>query len=141
MDETTSAPTPAPEPPAAPRSGWSAKTKLILISLFLAPFVLVALYTMLALHWTYSDGFRSGILQKFSRKGYLCKTWEGELAMTTVPGVAPTLWTFSVRNERVAQQVGDAIGKRVALHYKEHRGVPSDCFASTNYFVDSVRVQ
>ena len=133
-------PVPPTQPEPAPRRGWSRKTRAILIGLLLAPFLLFALYTALVLNWSYSDGLRSGILQKFSRKGYLCKTWEGELAMTTVPGVAPTLWTFSVRDDRVADQISAAIGKRVALHYEEHRGVPTSCFGTTNYYVDSVSV-
>lgn len=132
--------TPPPEADPAPRRGRSRKTRAVLIGLLLSPFLLFGLYTMLVLSWSYSDGLRSGILQKFSRKGYVCKTWEGELAMTTVPGVAPTLWTFSVRDDRVADQISAAIGKRVALHYKEHRGVPTSCFGTTNYFVDSVKV-
>ena len=132
--------TPPSEADPAPRRGWSRKTKTVLIGLLLSPFLLFGLYTMLVLNWSYSDGLRSGILQKFSRKGYVCKTWEGELAMTTVPGIAPTLWTFSVRDDRVADQISAAIGKRVALHYEEHRGVPTSCFGTTNYFVDSVKV-
>lgn len=133
-------PVPEPEQPA-PRRGWSRKSKVILFSIVLMPFVLFTLYTMLVLNWNYSDGWRSGVLQKFSRKGWICKTWEGELAMSTVPGVAPTIWLFSVRDDAVAQRMSDAIGDRVNLHYTEHRGIPSDCFASTNYFVDSVRTE
>ena len=123
------------------RRGWSRKSKVILFSILLLPFVLFTLYTMLVLNWSYSDGWRSGVLQKFSRKGWICKTWEGELAMSTVPGVAPTIWLFSVRDDAVAGKVSDAIGDRVNLHYTEHRGIPSDCFANTNYFVDSVRAE
>ena len=78
-------PAPQPEPPA-PRQGWSRKTKLILFSIVLLPFVIFTLYSLLVLNWSYSDGWRSGVLQKFSRKGWICKTWEGELAMSTVPG-------------------------------------------------------
>jgi hypothetical protein len=131
-------PAPEPEQPA-PRRGWSRKTKLILVSIVLLPFILFALYSMLVLNWSYSDGWRSGVLQKFSRKGWICKTWEGELAMSTVPGVAPTIWVFSVRDDAVVQRMTNAVGDRVDLHYTEHRGIPSDCFASTNYFVDSLR--
>jgi hypothetical protein len=127
-----------PEQPA-PRRGWSRRTKLILFGIVLLPVLLFTLYSLLVLNWSYSDGWRSGVLQKFSRKGWICKTWEGELAMSTVPGVAPTIWTFSVRDDAVVQRMTDAVGDRVDLHYTEHRGIPSDCFASTNYFVDSVR--
>jgi hypothetical protein len=133
-------PIPEPVPEPAPRRGVSRKTRLILLAVLLTPLLLFALYTMMVLSWSYSDGWRSGIVQKFSRKGYICKTWEGELAMTTVPGVAPTIWQFSVRDDRTAQQISDGIGERMDLHYEEKRGVPTDCFGATDYYVDSVRV-
>ena len=131
------------EPLAPPpsRHGWSLKTKLILTGVLLTPIVLFSVYTCSALTVSYSDGLRGGILQKFSHKGWICKTWEGELAMTTIPGVAPTIWEFSVRDDRVAQRMNDAVSKRVVLHYKEHHGVPTTCFGMTNYYVDSVRVE
>lgn len=114
---------------------------MILVLLVIIPILLFAAYTYAALHWSYSDGERAGYLQKFSRKGWVCKTYEGDLAMTTVPGVAPTIWSFSVRDKNVASQIMAAMGKRVALHYTEHRGVPSACFGETPYFVDAVTVQ
>jgi hypothetical protein len=100
--------------------------------------VLFSLYLGLAFAWSYSDGQRAGILQKFSRKGWICKSYEGELAMSIVPGVAPTIWEFSVRDPAVVARLKSAIGDRVALHYTEHRGIPTTCFGQTNYFVDSV---
>ncbi len=115
----------------------------IVVVLLLALAAIVAtlvLYTVFVLHWSYSEGERAGILQKFSRKGWVCKTWEGELAMSIVPGVTPTIWDFSVRDARVAEQMRAAVGRRVTLHYTEHRGVPTSCFAETPYFVDAVRV-
>ena len=102
--------------------------------------VLFSLYAGLSLKLDYSSGVRAGILQKASQKGWICKTWEGQLAMNTVPGVAPTLWDFSVRDEAVARQIEAALGKKVVLHYREHRGVPTSCFGETQYFVDSVAV-
>ena len=123
-------------------SATSSKRRWWLILLGLVVIVLVAftLYVGIALRWSYSDGDRAGILQKFSRKGWVCKTYEGELAMSIVPGVAPTIWEFSVRDDRVVPRLSSAIGKRVALHYTEHRGLPTSCFAGTSYFVDSVAV-
>jgi hypothetical protein len=103
-------------------------------------FVLFSLYLGLAFAWSYSDGQRAGILQKFSRKGWVCKTYEGEVAMSIVPGVAPTIWEFSVRDPAVVSRLKSAIGNRVALHYTEHRGIPTSCFGQTTYFVDSVSV-
>ena len=85
---------------------------------------------------SYSDGDRVGYLQKLSRKGWLCKTHEGELAMTTVPGVAPTIWNFSVWDDDVAKKLDGQMGKRVVLHYRELRFVPTTCFGDTHYFVD-----
>lgn len=125
----------------APRRGLKRKTKLILLGVLLAPIALFVLYTWSAMTWNYSEGERAGILQKFSQKGWMCKTYEGELAMTSVPGVMPVLWSFSVRDDEVAQQLRDAIGKHIAVHYEEHRGIPTDCFGETNYFVDSVTVR
>jgi hypothetical protein len=103
-------------------------------------FVLFSLYLGLAFAWSYSDGQRAGIVQKFSRKGWVCKTYEGELAMSIVPGVAPTIWEFSVRDPAVVSRLKSAIGDRVALHYTEHRGIPTSCFGQTPYFVDSVSI-
>src|SRR5216110_1849301 len=116
---------------------WLWKPKLYLTFLFFV----AAAYLLIVFIWYYSDGDQAGYLQKFSRKGWVCKTYEGELAMTTVPGVAPTIWDFSVRDESVAREVRDAIGKRVILHYTEHKGIPTRLFGETNYFVDSVRVE
>jgi hypothetical protein len=100
----------------------------------------MALYTFVTLSWSYSDGDRSGILQKFSRKGWICKTYEGELALSFTPGLAPVIWNFSVRDEAVAAKVKEAEGKRVVVHYREHRGIPTECFGETQYFVDDVRL-
>ena len=104
-----------------------------------AALVLLGLYIMLALNWSYSDGERTGYLQKFSHKGWICKTYEGELAMTTVPGVAPILWDFTVRDEGIVTQINTLVGQRVVLHYEEHRGLPTSCFGDTAYFADRIQ--
>lgn len=131
---------PLPPSPLPPRRRWWHRWKLILSLILLTPIALLALYTVTALSWSYSEGQRAGYLQKFSRKGWLCKTWEGELALTTVPGVAPTMWNFTVRKASTARQVNLAIGRRVVMYYQEHRGVPTTCFGETSYFVDSIRI-
>ena len=113
--------------------------RLLAVLILLA--ALGAGYTAFVLGFSYSAGDRAGVLQKFSRKGWICKTWEGELAMTTVPGVAPILWQFSVRDDRVAEQVRKALGRWVVVNYAEHRGLPTSCFGDTSYFVDSITVQ
>jgi hypothetical protein len=94
-----------------------------------------AAYTWVALNWTYSDGERAGYVQKFSRKGWLCKTWEGELAMVAIPGSLPEIFNFTVRDDAVAAQINALMGKRVSLTYHQHVGIPSDCFGETGYFV------
>ena len=113
---------------------------LIALAAVVIPVLLFSIYVGAALNWAYSEGERAGVLQKFSHKGWLCKTWEGEIAMTTVPGVAPVMWTFTVRDDLVAKSMSEAVGKRVVLHYAEHRGVPTSCFGDTPYFVDKVTV-
>jgi hypothetical protein len=128
------------EAPSAPATKRKRKWKRYLAIALLSPLLAFVLYTLMAYNWSYSNGYRSGFLRKFSRKGWLCKTWEGELALTTMPGVMPELWTFTVRNDSVAGTVNAALGKQVVLHYAEHRGLWSDCFGETQYFVDSVRL-
>ena len=102
--------------------------------------LLIALYTMFMLWWSYSEGERAGVLQKFSKRGWVCKTWEGELAMYVVGGVAPQIWNLSVRDDAVAQQLHAAVGQQVRLHYSEHPGLPTNCFGETDYFVQSVEI-
>lgn len=131
---------PAAPPPAKPRKRWWHRWKLILGGLVAMPVVVFALYTWVTLSWSYSEGERAGTLQKFSRKGWLCKTWEGELMQPTAPGVAPTIWHFSVRNDSVAVEVNRGLGKLVVLQYDEHRGVPTDCFGETDYYVRAIRI-
>src|SRR5262245_48806837 len=97
--------------------------------LVLVVLVLAGLWTWFTLSWAYSEGERAGILQKFSKKGWVCKTYEGELALYVVGGVAPQIWDFSTRDEALAQELPKLVGERVQLHYTEHRHVPTSCFA------------
>jgi len=127
---------PAAEPGPAPRRPW----KLVLFLVLLSPLLIFALYTWLVLHWDYSNGYRSGMLQKFSQKGWLCKTHEGELWQSVVANVAPNIWQFTVRDRRVAAGLDTLVGRTVRVHYTEHRGVPTNCFGDTRYYVDSVVV-
>lgn len=115
---------------------WLWRPKLFLTLLFFVG----SAYLLIVFNWSYSYGDRAGYLQKFSTKGWVCKTHEGELAMTTVPGVAPVLWNFSVWDDAVAQKLSNTMGKRVVLHYKEFRYLPTTCFGETTYFVDRVEV-
>ena len=108
--------------------------------LLILPVMLLGFYTWAMLSWSYSSGERAGFVQKFSKKGWLCKTWEGEIAMVTIPGTMPEKFYFSVRDEGVARQINAAMGKRVVLHYEQHVGVPTDCFGETEYFVTEVKV-
>jgi hypothetical protein len=93
-------------------------------------------WTWASLSWAYSTGDRAGVLLKFSKKGWLCKTYEGQLAMYIVGGVAPQLWEFSTRDEELAKKLSAAVGREIQVHYSEHRGVPTNCFAETPYFAD-----
>jgi hypothetical protein len=114
------------------------KLWLVLI-LLVFPVVALTGYTWVTLRYAYSSGERFGYVQKISKKGWLCKTWEGELAMTTVPGTAPQIFQFSVRDDATAHRIEQAVGQRVVLSYQQHRGVPSTCFGETEYFVTGVR--
>lgn len=135
---TSSSPSSPPAPPAARPPRRSFKS-YFWWSVFGA-LVLIALYTLFLLWWSYSEGERAGVLQKFSTRGWICKTHEGELAMYVVGGVAPQIWNFSVRDEAVVGQLHQAVGQQVRLHYAEHRGLPTSCFGETDYFVERVEI-
>jgi len=114
---------------------------VIVGGLLAAVALLFAAYAWLALSYSYSEGERAGYLQKFSKRGWLCKTWEGEILLTPLPGMIPEKFEFTVRDEAVAAQIASAAGKRVVLHYAQHKGVPTSCFGDTQYFVESVNIQ
>jgi hypothetical protein len=118
--------------------GWRRRLRLALVLLPLVAFALAAAYVYLALHFSYSSGDRAGYVQKFSKKGWVCKTWEGELAMVSLPGAMPEIFRFTARNEQVAADINRQIGERVVLSYQQHMGVPG-CFGETEYFVTGVR--
>jgi len=98
------------------------------------------LYVWLALTWSYASGERVGYVQKLSSKGWMCKTWEGELSMVSIPGTSPEKFFFTVRDDAVSEQINQSLGKRVSLHYEQHKGVPTTCFGETEYFITDVKV-
>jgi hypothetical protein len=136
----TTTPLPASGPAAAPPPRRRRSFKSYLLGSLVGALLLIALYTLFMLWWSYSDGERAGVLQKFSKRGWVCKTYEGELAMYVVAGVAPQIWNFSVRDDALAEQLTTAVGKQVRLHYTEHPGLPTNCFGETDYFVDRFEV-
>jgi hypothetical protein len=105
----------------------------------LVPIFVFTVWAFIALHFTYSSGHRAGFLQKFSHRGWLCKTWEGEIQLTALPGAAPEIFSFSVRSDSIAQEMNKYVGQRVDLQYAQHKGVPTSCFGDTEYFIDGVR--
>ena len=110
-----------------------------LFGLLIAFVLLFAAYTWLVLSWSYSVGERAGYVQKISKKGWICKTWEGELALVTMPGTVGEKFFFSVRDEATAERINRSIGRRVSLDYEEHIGVPSSCFGETRHYITGVR--
>ncbi len=113
-------------------------TRLLLTLFVLA--ALAAAYFWLALKWSYSSGERAGWVQKFSYKGWVCKTWEGELALVSLPGSAVEKFFFTVHDDATAREIQQAVGKRVALHYEEKVGLPTSCFGETRYFVSKLTI-
>jgi hypothetical protein len=110
--------------------------RLILVLLVLV--ALAAAYLWLALKWSYATGERAGWVQKLSDKGWVCKTWEGELALVSLPGSSAEKFAFTIRDDAVAAQVTKVMGKRVSLHYEQKVGLPTSCFGDTRYYVNGV---
>ncbi|MEP6856776.1 MAG: hypothetical protein ABI994_00210 [Gemmatimonadales bacterium] len=138
--------TPAPPPPAAAPAPpvpvvKKKRNKLViaLLVLLLIPAVIIALWIWVALGYTYASGERAGYIQKISKKGWVCKTWEGELAMANLPGTMPQIFGFTVRSDSIANLLEKNIGKQVSITYEQHRGIPTTCFGETEYFVTRVQ--
>jgi hypothetical protein len=93
-------------------------------------------YLWIVFHWSYSKGY----VQKFSQKGWLCKTWEGELLLVAVPGSMPEKFFFTVRDDNLAGKINGSLGKRVSLSYEQHKGIPTSCFGETEYFANGLKV-
>lgn len=145
-DENTKVPEePKPEPAREsviePRRGFLRRHwgKLTVTSVILIPALVFTIWAGITLSYSYSTGERVGYVQKLSRKGWICKTWEGELQMSNIPGSAPLLFEFSVRSDSLAKAIEAISGRRVALSYEQHVGVPTNCFGETQYFVVGVR--
>ena len=139
MTVPKSTPGPPPQPAGASwlvRTGRWIRRSLLLALLF--AIVAVGLYLLAAVKWSYASGERAGYVQKFSKKGWVCKTWEGEVAMANLPGAMPEVFAFTVRDEAVAAEINSHLGARVVLGYEQHLGLPS-CFGETQYWVKSIR--
>lgn len=116
------------------------KVLKISVLLIVALVFIFAGYVMIALNWSYSKGERIGYIQKFSEKGWLCKTWEGELQMLPVPGAVPEKFVFSVRDKAVIDKINSSSGKKISLYYEQHKGIPTNCFGESEYFAADVKV-
>jgi len=115
------------------------KLVTIIALVILIPILIFVLWASITLNYTYSSGERAGFLQKVSKKGWVCKTWEGEIQLTAMPGAAPEIFTFTVRSDSHAQVLNKLNGQKVVLDYKQHIGVPTSCFGETEYFVVGAR--
>jgi hypothetical protein len=112
--------------------------------IFLLVVAVAASITFLVFNYTYSEGNRAGVLIKFSKKGYVFKTYEGELntgGLGNIPNTAQMnqLWTFSVTNQTTADTLMKLEGRKVSLHY--HEIVKNMMWqGDTKYFVDGVQL-
>ena len=118
----------------------NARLPRIIGFIFLALILLGIGWVWLTLHWSYSEGERAGYVQKLSKKGWLCKTWEGEIAMLTMPGAIPERFAFTVPDDAMAEKINALAGQRVVLRYQQHKFIPTSCYGETEYFVDQVRL-
>jgi len=120
---------------ACDQRGFGVLRVLLILVLLVA---LGAGYFWAMLHWSYSTGERAGWVQKFSRKGWICKTWEGEMAMVSMPGSTSEKFAFTVRDRAVTDEINKVMGRRVTLHYEEKVGLPTSCFGETRHYVTGV---
>jgi hypothetical protein len=119
-------------------------SKILSTILFIFLAVLVG-FIFWKYYFTYSDGERFGLLQKFSRKGNIFKTYEGEMILSSVRGntnvaIASEKFYFSVGNKIIADQLMRLQGRSVTVHYKQKNGT-LPWRGESEYIVDSVRVE
>jgi len=128
------------QPDRSPSRWLAMKRRLIRWALLIGVLLILGIsgWIYATLHFSYSTGERVGYIQKMSNKGWICKTWEGELAMLNQPGVPAQIFAFTVRDDAVAQNIMKNAGQRVSLSYSQHRGVPTSCFGETEYYVTGV---
>ncbi len=115
------------------------KLATALTLVIVVPIVALTVYTWSALHYSYSTGERAGYLQKISKKGWICKTWEGEIQLSAIPGSMPEKFDFTVRSDSIAAVLNKLNGDRVVVEYQQHKGLPTSCFGDTEYFVIGAR--
>jgi restriction endonuclease Mrr len=112
----------------------------VLIVVVLLAIIGLAGFSWIMIRWSYASGDRAGFVQKLSRRGYLCKTWEGEMAMVTMPGTVSEKFLFTVPDDATASKINASLGKRVSVHYEQHKWIPNSCFGETEYFVTGMQV-
>jgi hypothetical protein len=135
--ELTMEEVPKVEPLSWKRRHWR---KITIVLALLVPVLLFAAWAGITLGYSFSTGERAGYAQKLSKRGWVCKTWEGELAMVNLPGAMPEIFKFTIRNDSIARLLEKNLGKRVSLTYEQHRGVPTSCFGETEYYVTNMRI-
>ena len=130
----------ADDTPVTPRPSWRKRHWRLItgLAVVLIPVTLFAGWALITLNYAYSRGDRAGYVQKISKRGWICKTWEGELAMVNLPGAMPQIFNFSVRSDSIARLIQQNLGKQVSLTYEEHRGVPTSCFGETPYYITNI---
>jgi hypothetical protein len=124
-----------------PLPAFVARHKLptALTLIILLPVIVFTVWLVITLNYTYSKGERAGFLQKISQRGWLCKTWEGEMQLTAIPGAAPEKFLFTVRSDSLANELNKHAGEHVVLNYAQHVGIPGSCFGDTEYFITGIR--
>tara|TARA_Y100000310_G_scaffold78020_1_gene74641 strand:- start:44089 stop:44469 length:381 start_codon:yes stop_codon:yes gene_type:complete len=89
---------------------------------------------------TYSEGSRTGTVQKFSEKGWMCDTWEGTLTLAGNGLIPGGTWDFTVADEGIVKKVQEAQDamQPVKLKYEQKKGLWG-CSGDTEYFVTDVK--
>jgi len=107
-----------------PAAKFMKKIKKYLYMALATVVVIIGIYVYWSFFFTYSDGYRAGMLQKFSRKGTIFKTYEGEMILSSVQSnknvaLASEKFMFSVSDKQVALQLEKLQGKNIVVHYTE----------------------
>lgn len=129
----------------AMKTGFASQAKKVLRWLLVIIVLTVISIVYVKYFYTYSEGYRAGLLQKFSHKGAIFKTFEGEMILSSVSStrdvaIASDKFLFSVINKSLVRQFDTLQGSTVIVHYKQ-KNAKAFWRGDSEYLVDSVRIK
>jgi hypothetical protein len=126
-------------------TGFVKKTKRLFKWLLFLIVIIAGVFIYWKFFYTYSEGYRAGLLQKFSNKGTIFKTYEGEMILSSVSSsrdiaLASEKFLFTVTNKTLIREFDTLQGEMVIVHYRQ-KNAAVFWRGDSQYLVDSVKIK